>query len=301
MRVKLSESLSNPEEIVKELKSSSDRVGAICVFLGVVRSTSPLGRVVRLEYEAHEKLAPEVLRKILEEACRKHGLIDGVIEHKVGKAPVGETVMCVAVASEHREEAFKAVREIVERIKSEAPIWKKEVAERGERWVEHERLRVRKPSEEDAEDVAECSAAVWESLRGLLPDEWVEEEAELSRSREFVERVREAVGSPDAIILLAELDGEVVGVAYGRYHKGGSAHLGFIGVKPDHRQRGIGTALLRAFLEEAKNRGARKVWLHTHPNLKEAVRMYVREGFTPEGYLRKHMYGQDLIIYSKLL
>jgi len=162
-------------------------------------------------------------------------------------------------------------------------------------------FRVRRPSEADLEAMAECGAKVWESLRGLLPEEWVNHEAELSRSSEFVEQMREALDNPDVIILIAEAGNEVVGVAYGRYHQGGSAHLGFIGVKPEHRRRGIGTALLRAFLEEAKKRGAKKVWLHTHPNLKEAIRMYVREGFVPEGYLRKHMYDQDLIVYSKFL
>ena len=139
MRASLVESIGSPDRIVEELKKTSDRVGAVCLFIGVVRSTSPLGRVVRLEYEAHEKLAEEVLRKILREVCEAHGVIDGVIEHKVGRASVGEPVMCVAVASAHREEAFRAVRELVERVKAEAPIWKKEVAETGERWVEEAR------------------------------------------------------------------------------------------------------------------------------------------------------------------
>ena len=139
MRASLVESIGSPDRIVEELKKASDRIGAVCLFLGVVRSTSPLGRVVRLEYEAHEKLAEETLRKILKEVCEAHGVIDGVIEHKVGRASVGEPVMCVAVASEHRGEAFRAVRELVERVKAEAPIWKKEVAETGERWVEETR------------------------------------------------------------------------------------------------------------------------------------------------------------------
>jgi len=139
VRASLVESVGSPDRIVEELKRASDRVGAVCMFIGVVRSTSPLGRVVRLECEAHEKLAEEVLRKMLEEVCEAHGVIDGVIEHKVGGASVGEPVMCVAVASEHRGEAFRAVRELVERVRAEAPIRKKEVAETGERWVEETR------------------------------------------------------------------------------------------------------------------------------------------------------------------
>ena len=138
MRVKLAERLSEVSDVVEELKEASDNVGAICVFLGVVRATSAGERVLKLEYEAHPALAEEVLLKLLEEARERHGIIDGVIEHKVGTAHVGETVMCVAVASEHRKEGFRALAELVDRVKHEAPIWKKEVLESGARWVEGE-------------------------------------------------------------------------------------------------------------------------------------------------------------------
>jgi len=53
---------------------------------------------------------------------------------------------------------------------------------------------------------------------------------------------------------------------------------------------GIGTALLRYFLEESKSKGAKRVRLNTHPNLKDAIRLYEKEGFVQEGYL---------IIYGK--
>ena len=110
-------------------------MGAIAIFLGVVRGISRGKRVLRLEYEAHPELAPEVLGRLLEEARRKHDIIDGVIEHKVGVAAVGEPVMCIAIASRHRQEGFSALRELVERVKHEAPIWKKEVTEEGAYWV----------------------------------------------------------------------------------------------------------------------------------------------------------------------
>lgn len=123
-------------DVVEELKRASENVGAVLMFLGVVRGTSSGKRVLRLEYEAHGELAPKVLLKLLEEAKAKHGIIDGVIEHKIGTAGVGEPVMCIAVASEHRQEGFRALMELVERVKHEAPIWKKEVTEEGEHWIE---------------------------------------------------------------------------------------------------------------------------------------------------------------------
>ena len=136
MRAELVERLSPVGDVVEELRRASENVGAVLVFLGVVRGTSSGKRVLRLEYEAHGELAPKVLLELLEEAKAKHGIIDGVIEHKIGAAGVGEPVMCIAVASEHRQEGFRALVELVERVKQEAPIWKKEVTEEGEHWVE---------------------------------------------------------------------------------------------------------------------------------------------------------------------
>ena len=138
MRARLTEKIGSLDELVRELKGSSEEVGAICIFVGVVRGISSGKRVLRLEYEAHEKLAPRVLLRLLEEAKVKHGIIDGIVEHKVGSAGVGELVMCVAVASRHRREAFRALEELVDAIKHKAPIWKKEVTEEGAHWVEAE-------------------------------------------------------------------------------------------------------------------------------------------------------------------
>ena len=102
MRAELRTRLSPIGAVVEELRASSEEVGAILVFLGVVRGVSRGRRVLRLEYEAHPELASEVLRRLIGEARERHGILDAVIEHKVGTARVGEPVMCIAVASRHR-------------------------------------------------------------------------------------------------------------------------------------------------------------------------------------------------------
>ncbi|RLF25100.1 MAG: molybdenum cofactor biosynthesis protein MoaE [Thermoprotei archaeon] len=136
MKAKISERLDPLVEIISELKRSSDEIGAILVFIGVVRGRGRDGsKVLRLEYEAHPTLANKVMRKILEEAISKHGLIGATIEHRVGEVKVGEDIMYVVVASRHRGEGFKALEELVDRIKKEVPIWKKEVTESGAYWV----------------------------------------------------------------------------------------------------------------------------------------------------------------------
>jgi molybdopterin synthase catalytic subunit len=104
--------------------------GAVVTFQGVTRE------VPRLEYEAYAEMAEERIAAIVADAVERHGLRAAAAEHRVGVVPLGEPSVAVAVSSAHRGEAFAGAREIIDRIKAEAPIWKKEVSEEGERWVE---------------------------------------------------------------------------------------------------------------------------------------------------------------------
>ena len=136
MKVKIHRELDNTSSLIDEVKRSSNEIGAIAVFIGVVRGVSYGERVLRLEYEAHEVLAEKVMEKIIEESKDKYGIIDAIVEHKIGSVGVGEDVMKIVVASRHRRECFKALMEIVDRVKHEVPIWKKEVTEKRSYWDE---------------------------------------------------------------------------------------------------------------------------------------------------------------------
>jgi molybdopterin converting factor subunit 1 len=104
--------------------------GAIVTFGGTTRE------VERLEYEAYREMAEERMTAIVAEAVERHGLEAAAAEHRVGTVPLGEASVLVAVSAAHREEAFAGAREIIDRIKAEAPIWKKEVEAGTSRWVE---------------------------------------------------------------------------------------------------------------------------------------------------------------------
>jgi molybdopterin converting factor subunit 1 len=104
--------------------------GAIVCFQGVTRE------VARLEYEAYREMAEERMATILTECVERHGLLGAAAEHRIGPVPLGEPAVVVAVSAGHREEAFAGAREAIDRIKAEAPIWKREVeADGGQRWV----------------------------------------------------------------------------------------------------------------------------------------------------------------------
>jgi molybdopterin synthase catalytic subunit len=137
VKVKVSRKLDTLNSLVEELKRSSNDVGAITVFVGVVRGTHGREKVLRLEYEAHETLAPQTIEKIIGELKTKYDIIDAVVEHRIGVVQVGEEVMYVLIASKHRKEGRNALAELVDRVKHEVPIWKKEITEKTAYWVEN--------------------------------------------------------------------------------------------------------------------------------------------------------------------
>ncbi|MBA2792373.1 MAG: molybdenum cofactor biosynthesis protein MoaE [Thermoleophilaceae bacterium] len=105
------------------------RAGAVVTFLGVTRE------VERLEYEAYAEMAEERIAEIAAEAVERHRLCAAAVEHRVGAVPLSDASVAVAVSAPHRGEAFAGAREIIDRVKAEAPIWKKEIEGSGERWV----------------------------------------------------------------------------------------------------------------------------------------------------------------------
>lgn len=110
--------------------------GAVAVFLGTVRSEN-LGRTVLwLEYDAYPEMAEEEMRRIGERVQGAHGALRIAMVHRTGRLELGDTAVVVAVAAAHRAAAFDACREAMEAIKRSAPIWKKEVFEGGEEWIE---------------------------------------------------------------------------------------------------------------------------------------------------------------------
>jgi molybdopterin synthase catalytic subunit len=106
------------------------RAGAVVTFQGVTRE------VDRLDYEAYVEMAEERMAEIVTAAVERHGLCAAAAEHRVGSVPLSEPSVAVAVSAPHRGEAFAGAREIIDRVKADAPIWKREVEGGEGRWVE---------------------------------------------------------------------------------------------------------------------------------------------------------------------
>ncbi|MEM1981771.1 MAG: molybdenum cofactor biosynthesis protein MoaE [Candidatus Hadarchaeales archaeon] len=118
-------------------KKWKGRAGAFTCFVGMVRGRSEGGRRVKyLHYESAEKEALDTLRRIAKEGEGKEGILEVSIHHVVGDLKPGEEALYVVIASRHRKEAFSLLPRLMDRLKSEVPIWKKEVYGREGRWIE---------------------------------------------------------------------------------------------------------------------------------------------------------------------
>lgn len=123
-------------DLLRHLKEGlGGEVGAIGCFIGVVRAVSGEGeKVKRLSYEATEDATKE-LQEIAVEIERQPNIERVTIHHIVDQLAPGEDVVYVLVAGKKREDVFKALPEIMNKVKTKVPIWKKEVTDKREYWV----------------------------------------------------------------------------------------------------------------------------------------------------------------------
>ena len=111
-------------------------VGAIVSFVGLVRDVNDGDTINTLTLEHYPEMTQKALQAIELEAKTRWNVIDSLIIHRVGTLKPLDQIVLVAVSSAHRGDAFKACEFIMDYLKTSAPFWKKEVTNRGERWVE---------------------------------------------------------------------------------------------------------------------------------------------------------------------
>lgn len=124
----------DPGRVVDHVRRND--AGAIALFYGVVRDHNRDRKVLHLEYDAYPEMATSVMQRIAEEVKERFNVAEIAIQHRTGRLEIGETSLLVAVSSGHRREAFEACHALVDRFKEAVPIWKKEVFEGGEEWIE---------------------------------------------------------------------------------------------------------------------------------------------------------------------
>ena len=121
---------------VATLRAGDARVGAVAVFVGMVRDVNQSSEVATLTLEHYPGMTEKALAAIVDEAKSRWNIIEALVVHRVGELKPTDQIVLVAVTGSHRGEAFAACEFIMDYLKTRAPFWKKEQTPSGPRWVD---------------------------------------------------------------------------------------------------------------------------------------------------------------------
>ncbi len=121
---------------VAALRKGNTGIGAVAVFVGLVRDLNDGTDVAAMTLEHYPGMTEKALETILSEARARWNFADALVVHRVGELKPTDQIVLVAVAGAHRGEAFAACEFIMDYLKTRAPFWKKEQTPQGARWVE---------------------------------------------------------------------------------------------------------------------------------------------------------------------
>ena len=121
---------------IEAIKKVSNNIGGITTFLGTGRELSKGENISRLNFEHYPKMAEKKLEEIRLQAIKDYGIIEMVIIHRIGEIDIGENIVLIVAAGEHRKETFKACEWAIAELKRTTPIWKRETTTTGEVWVQ---------------------------------------------------------------------------------------------------------------------------------------------------------------------
>ncbi len=136
MRVQILDTVLPTAEVLTEIKDGAD--GAVCVFDGIVRNNTRGRQTLYLDYEAFREMALTQMESLAAEAVTRFGVREVALLHRLGRLQVGETSVLIAVASAHRGVGFEACRWLIDTLKKQVPIWKKETFVDGAVWADGE-------------------------------------------------------------------------------------------------------------------------------------------------------------------
>jgi len=132
MRVSLESEAIDVSKVVETVKDV--RYGGVVTFTGEVRAVTGSVHTDRLVYEAHESMAIAQMTKIAELAASRWGA-NVAVSHRIGELFPGDVAVVCVAACAHRAAAFECCQFLIDQIKEDVPIWKKEFGDEGEAWI----------------------------------------------------------------------------------------------------------------------------------------------------------------------
>jgi molybdopterin synthase catalytic subunit len=124
----------DPEALRANLETEG--CGAVVSFVGITRGHEGEAKVLRLEFDAWQDRLQPVLYDLAQQAINDFAVRAVAMAHRTGRVGPQEPIVAIHVASPHRKEAFLACEWLIDELKKQAPIWKKEVTSAGETWKE---------------------------------------------------------------------------------------------------------------------------------------------------------------------
>ena len=124
----------HPQALRQRLNTND--CGAVVSFVGLTRETEGTADVLRLEFDAWQDRLTPVLERLAHEAIKRFAVLSVAMAHRTGSVGPQEPIVAIHVGSPHRKEAFQACEWLIDELKKQAPIWKKEVTTDGETWKE---------------------------------------------------------------------------------------------------------------------------------------------------------------------
>ena len=122
--------------LLADFSASAAGAGAVVSFTGIVRDENDGAAVTGLALDHHPRLTQKVIAGIGADAVARFALTDVMIVHRYGAMAPGEAIVFAAAAAPHRRAAFDAVDYVMDRLKTEAPFWKREQRSDGVHWLE---------------------------------------------------------------------------------------------------------------------------------------------------------------------
>lgn len=121
---------------ITRMRQARRDTGAVAAFIGQVRDLNEGAEVSGMTLEHYPGMTEKALEAIVDQAKQRWNIFDALVIHRIGALKPLDQIVLVVVSGAHRGEAFSACEFIMDYLKTEAPFWKKERTETGDRWVE---------------------------------------------------------------------------------------------------------------------------------------------------------------------
>jgi len=136
MIVRVAPEAFDPQAETASFVSGRDEPGALASFVGYCRAATEGTEVSELSIDHYPGFTEREIARLAGDIHHRFGCLDLLVIHRVGKIAPGEAIVLVAALAIHRGEAFDAVRILMDYLKTDAPLWKKETGPAGARWIE---------------------------------------------------------------------------------------------------------------------------------------------------------------------